>query len=333
MNKTKNNKKKDKKIVKKTNTLYNNKIYKEAEKLYKNKKYEEAYLEYVKLNELYPKNKRVYKRLLDTLTKDYTYKDSSKEFKKAYNDYLIIYKLLINNKELENLNNKLIEYKNIKDTKTNSKFLLIALTGWFGVHKFIEKKYVLGVIYLLTFGLFGVGVIVDLINDYTLYEDDRQLNIFRYIISVLIILFGIINYSRFNFIYFVLIGILFMPIIYSNLLKVVPNLIKIIVVCVFAYLGFKTTEVVTLLPTNIMGTWKTNNENTNFKEIIVHNNKSIIKFNDRKEQTGINEYDSETKILKIYVNATTFYKFKLDKKEDKLCTYNESNSCIISFNK
>ena len=333
MNKTKNNKKKDKQIVKKTNTLYNNKIYKEAENLYKNKKYEEAYLEYVKLNELYPKNKRVYKRLLETLTKDYTYKDSSKEFKKAYNDYLIIYKLLINNKELENLNNKLIEYKNIKSIKTNSKFLLIALTGWFGVHKFIEKKYVLGVIYLLTFGLFGVGVIVDLINDYTLYEDDRQLNIFRYIISVLIILFGIINYSRFNFIYFVLIGILFMPIIYSNVLNVVPNLIKIIVVCVFAYLGFKTNEVVTLLPTNIIGTWKTNNENTNFKEIIVHNNKSIIKFNDRKEQTGINEYDSETKILKIYVNATTFYKFKLDKKDDKLCIYNESNSCIISFNK
>jgi TM2 domain-containing membrane protein YozV len=35
--------------------------------------------------------------------------------------------------------------------------------GWFGVHKFYEGKILFGILYLLTFGLFGVGVVIDLI--------------------------------------------------------------------------------------------------------------------------------------------------------------------------
>lgn len=313
--------------------LKDNKKYIEAEKLYKEKKYEETYLIYAELNSLYPKNKKIYKRLIETLTHDFTYKENNKEFKRLYNDYNTVYNLICTNKELKYFNKKQEKYKNIKSTKSGSDFLLIALTGWFGIHKFKEKNYKWGIIYLLTFGLFGIGVIVDLINDYAIYEDDKQLDILRYIIASLVLVFGIINYSKFNFIYFVLVSILLMPICYTKFLKKVPNIIKIIVIIFLCYMGFKTNEVLTILPANITGTWKTNNENTNFKEIIVKNNKSTIKFNDRKEQIGINEYDEEEDILKIYVNATTFYKFKLDKKDNKLCTYNESNSCIISFNK
>ena len=81
----------------------------------------------------------------------------------------------------------------------------------------------------------------------------------------------------------------------------------------------------------MVGNWQTKNENTNFVSIKIKRDKSTIKFNDRKDQTGLNEYDSNTKILKIYINATTYYRFKMDKEEDKLCIYNESNTCLISF--
>lgn len=316
----------------KKNNLLDDKKYKEAEKLYKEKKYEESYDIYLKLNNKYPKNKKVYKRLIETLTNDYTKKDNSKDFKKLYDDYITTYKLLLNKKELKYFEKKLEEYNNLRK-KSNSKFLLISLLGWFGVHKFIEKKYVLGVIYLLTLGIFGIGVIIDLINDYAEYEDVKQLNIVRYIISVLVLLFGIFKFESINIIFFIIVSILITPIVYSKLLRIIPNIIKIIVILILCYFGFKTTESITLLPTNILGTWKMNNENTNYKEITIHNNKSTIKFTDRKDEVGNNEYDTETKILKVYVNATTFYKFKKDDKENKLCIYNESDSCIIYFEK
>lgn len=316
----------------KKNNLLEDKKYKEAEKLYKEKKYEESYDIYLKLNNKYPKNKKIYKRLIETLTNDYTKKDNSKDFKKLYDDYITTYKLLLNKKELKYFEKKLEEYNNLRK-KSNSKFLLISLLGWFGVHKFIEKKYVLGVIYLLTLGIFGIGVIIDLINDYAEYEDVKQLNIVRYIISVLVLLFGIFKFESINIIFFIIVSIIITPIVYSKLLRIIPNIIKIIVIIILCYFGFKTTESITLLPTNILGTWKMNNENTNYKEITIHNNKSTIKFTDRKDEVGNNEYDTETKILKVYVNATTFYKFKKDDKENKLCIYNESDSCIIYFEK
>lgn len=42
-------------------------------------------------------------------------------------------------------------------------FLVCLLFGYLGIHKFIEKKTGLGVLYLLTCGLFGIGWIVDCI--------------------------------------------------------------------------------------------------------------------------------------------------------------------------
>ena len=42
-------------------------------------------------------------------------------------------------------------------------FFLCLFVGAFGAHKFYEGRILLGIVYLCTRGLFGVGVIVDLI--------------------------------------------------------------------------------------------------------------------------------------------------------------------------
>lgn len=39
--------------------------------------------------------------------------------------------------------------------------LLCIFTGWFGFHKFYEGKVGMGILYLLTFGLLGIGVLID----------------------------------------------------------------------------------------------------------------------------------------------------------------------------
>lgn len=42
-------------------------------------------------------------------------------------------------------------------------FVLCFFLGYFGAHKFYEGKITLGFVYLVTFGLFGIGWLIDLI--------------------------------------------------------------------------------------------------------------------------------------------------------------------------
>ena len=43
-------------------------------------------------------------------------------------------------------------------------FFLCLFCGVFGIHKFYEGRVLLGVVYILTGGILGIGVIVDLIK-------------------------------------------------------------------------------------------------------------------------------------------------------------------------
>lgn len=42
-------------------------------------------------------------------------------------------------------------------------FFLCLFLGVFGAHKFYEGRFLLGILYILTGGLFGVGIIIDLV--------------------------------------------------------------------------------------------------------------------------------------------------------------------------
>lgn len=326
----KKNKTHPKKIIKKNN-LIDDKIYKLAEKYFKNNDYNNAYKEYLKLIEIYPKNKKIYKRLIESLTHNYTYKENTREFKTALDDYKTTYRILATKKELKFFENKMLEYKQIKVKGSKSKFLLIAFLGFLGIHKFIEKKYIVGIIYMFTFGIFGIGVILDLINDYAEYEDERNLNILRYVISLMIASIGLLRINTLNFYYFIIAAFIFSPIIYSRVLRLIPSLIKFISIVILLYFGFKVAPVIDYVPNNIIGAWITENENTNFESLEISQDKTTVKFKDRKEEKGKNEYDNTNKILKIYVNATNIYKFRIDLEKKEICTYNDAKTCIISF--
>ena len=47
--------------------------------------------------------------------------------------------------------------------KIMERFLITLFLGWAGIHKFMDKKTGLGILYLCTFGLFGIGWIIDTI--------------------------------------------------------------------------------------------------------------------------------------------------------------------------
>lgn len=53
-------------------------------------------------------------------------------------------------------------------------FIITLLFGWLGVHKFMQKKYALGVLYLCTLGLFGIGWLIDTITAFTKMTNGKQ---------------------------------------------------------------------------------------------------------------------------------------------------------------
>ena len=42
-------------------------------------------------------------------------------------------------------------------------FFLCLFLGYLGIHKFYEGRILLGILYICTGGLFGIGIIVDLV--------------------------------------------------------------------------------------------------------------------------------------------------------------------------
>ena len=73
--------------------------------------------------------------------------------------------------ETKNDDNKMffdIEKFNGKEAKRKTfaliKLLLCIFVGYLGVHRFVEGKIISGIIYCFTYGLFGIGIIVDVVR-------------------------------------------------------------------------------------------------------------------------------------------------------------------------
>lgn len=50
--------------------------------------------------------------------------------------------------------------------KPKTRFIVTILFGWAGIHRFADRKIGTGILYLCTFGLFGIGWIVDSVKAY-----------------------------------------------------------------------------------------------------------------------------------------------------------------------
>ena len=71
--------------------------------------------------------------------------------------------IVINNANT-NTNTNFVGGRGGKQLSKWTAFFLCLFLGFLGAHKFYEGKNVMGIIYLLTVGLFGIGWIVDLIS-------------------------------------------------------------------------------------------------------------------------------------------------------------------------
>ncbi len=54
------------------------------------------------------------------------------------------------------------------------RILVVVFLGIFGIHKFIDKDYKMGIIYLFTGGLFGIGWIIDIFKELNGTENNKN---------------------------------------------------------------------------------------------------------------------------------------------------------------
>ena len=73
-------------------------------------------------------------------------------------------KIIIKEVPNETDKQKLIAEKKEAFTSALINIIIVVCLGVFGVHKFLKGKILLGIIYLCSYGLFGVGIFIDAIK-------------------------------------------------------------------------------------------------------------------------------------------------------------------------
>ena len=64
---------------------------------------------------------------------------------------------------------------NTKNINSVVYFLIVFFLGALGVHKFIDGKIGMGILYLLTAGLFGIGWLIDIIKSFIMiFSSDKK---------------------------------------------------------------------------------------------------------------------------------------------------------------
>ena len=58
----------------------------------------------------------------------------------------------------------------------NSRILITILGGWFGLHRYLDRKIVSGLIYTFTFGVFGIGWLIDVYHAFTISNLSKAYN-------------------------------------------------------------------------------------------------------------------------------------------------------------
>lgn len=176
--------------------------------------YDEAYNIYLSLSNRYVDNPEVWIGLLRSLTKDFTYKYATSEFKELYEKYWKNYIALAKKKEIKSYEEKYNNYlTNVKTTSVNKTnivqsetcyLVLTVLFGVLGAHKFIKGQIGLGLVYLFTMGLFGLGYVYDVYHEFKKWADSTQAQISKWIIAITFAIYSFV-YIEYNMLAFLLV--------------------------------------------------------------------------------------------------------------------------------
>lgn len=290
------------------------------------KEYENAYNGYLSLSKRYVDDPEVWIGLLRSLSMDFTNKDYNELYEKYWNKYeMLAFEDSKKYKEkYEKYINKFNGYdkldaKNKQNvSKENDLVLVTLLGGIFGLHKFMTGKVGMGILYLFTGGLFGIGWIIDCIKEVKKHPERRST--VSNCIGCFVLLMGIciISSELISGILLIICGLLCIdkisrkiwkePVKYSLYIKIGLFVLALLLSPSPAYYNTFDSDKyeITINSEYITILDKENNETNKYTyNISVKNNIEILKSSDGK----VYEFDKET---------------------NKLCLIND-NKCEIEF--
>lgn len=308
--------------------------------LNKLKNYDEAYDIYLSLSKRYVDNAEIWIGLLRSLTKDFTYKYGSQDFKKLYQKYWSSFIALADEDEREKYEKKYKDYvdkvsvsssNDGKIVKQEKCYLAVTvLGGMFGIHKFLQGKTILGFVYMFTFGLYGIGWIYDIIQEYKKWSETSQKGVVKWCIFAFFMIFAImeIKYSFLAFICYLFAAISSLDYPWSKV-NVKKTAIRIIVPLAFFLIAISLGS--TTVPESSYGTWNSEIE-TDFPVIEISDSEIKLYYDsDKKDHVkSINSTYYKSKVyLEIDEETTLVFSYSTSKRE--LCLLNEKEKCTVMY--
>ena len=307
--------------------------------LNKFKKYDESYDIYLSLSKRYVDNPEVWIGLLRSLTRDFTYKYATVEFKKLYQEYWSNYIALADKKDIDEYADKYKEYvdkvgassENKGDAVKTEKCYIIATVfgGWFGLHKFLKGKKIQGLLYLFTFGLFLIGWITDIVSEYKKWPEAPQKQTVKWILFAFLILMAVteLEYSIWTFVLFIVAAFLTIDVVWYNL-SIKNKFIRIATPIILACVAFDLSS--SPLPESSYGMWVTT-EDTRYHYIEL--GEDDVKLYEEKDSNDYITVSGSYYKSKIYVSNDEDIEmiFSYDSSKKEMCLLNKEEKCSIKY--
>ena len=305
--------------------------------LNKLKDYSASYNGYLSLSKRYVNNEEVWIGLLRSLTHDFSYKYESIDFKKEYQKYWNNFIALAPEEEKQKYYTK---YKNYVDNvkvsnevkgnvkKENNYILVTIFGGWFGIHKFMQNQVGLGFLYLVTGGLFGIGWIIDIINECRKHPNSKAISILKYILVGFCFLFAIteLKYSIWSFIVFVICGISITNFFWKKI-NINNKTIKVIVPFILFFIGIELGSDV--VPTSLYGTWTPLSMDSPIDKVILQEEDNKLYINNNEILCGTSDYYKE--VIYLETETSNEYRFKYNETENTICLLDDSDECQYKY--
>lgn len=309
--------------------------------LNKLKNYDEAYEIYLSLSKRYVDNPEIWIGLLRSITKDFTYKYGSTDFKKLYQSYWKSFCALADEKEKEKYEKKYKDYVDkVGGTSSNEGndweeekcyLAVTALGGFLGIHKFIQGETGMGFLYMFTFGLFGIGWICDIVREYKKWPETPQRNVVKWGVFTVFMILAIseMTYSLIVPLIYILGGVLSLDVLWNKAnVKKTSLRVAVPIILFFVALALGSSPV----PESSYGTWVCQG-GCDYEAIEFNSSKVKVfkNLNDKKHLNASARY-YESKIYVTFDDGTDLV-FSYDDSKKELCLMNNVDLCSIIYEK
>lgn len=320
--------------------------------LNKFKNYEEAYSLYLSLSKRFVDNPEIWIGLLRSITHDFKHKINSSAFQKNYTTYWNNFCSLVDREEVNKYSEKYRTYLESVEVMKGNEFnsvnnnsvaasvnkqpivknescllIVTAVLGMYGVHKFLRGNIKMGLIYLFTGGLFCVGWIYDIVQEYKKFPNSGQIKAIPWVCFFFLLIISLVElpYSFLSFLFLIIAAILCLDFFWNGI-KLKKIWARITFPILFMFIGVCCGPQV--IPESSYGKWVSTDE-SDYPIIELYEHDSKVLSVNNKYFTVDTFYKDE--IIFISDSYDIDLKLKYDSSKNSLCLLGNDDKCVAKY--